>query len=129
MRMHGKIIVVMLSLVFVASIAWGESTLKKYGDVEGRTFHANLYKDSKCTSCHGPKGAVGLPADDVCLKCHDLEKLVVSTARPEEDKWQNPHNNLHWGKEMPCMECHSEHQEGKPFCQGCHSFKYPKYKN
>lgn len=106
-----------------------ETSLEEYEDVEGRSFHARLYRGEKqCVACHGSNEPSALPADDVCLECHELEELVTSTARPEDELWQNPHNNLHWGKDVPCMECHSEHQESKPLCEGCHSFKYPDYK-
>jgi len=127
MKTYKKGIMLVLLLAFVAGTAWAGETLKTYGDVEGRSFHADLYKDDKCVACHETKEPSSLPADDVCLKCHDLEKLVAATARPEEEKWQNPHNNMHWGKDVPCMECHGEHQTSKPLCQGCHHFKYPKY--
>ncbi|WP_432821324.1 cytochrome c3 family protein [Trichloromonas sp.] len=129
MKTYGKEIMLVMLLVFVAGTSWAGQTLTKYGDFEGRTYHADLYKGEKCVACHGSQEPSGLPTDDVCLKCHDLEKLVTSTARPENEKWQNPHNNMHWGKDVPCMECHGEHQEIKPLCQGCHTFKYPKFKN
>lgn len=104
------------------------STLTMHGDMQGRDYHAALYRGKPCVACHATSEPAALPADDVCLKCHQLEKLVTATARPESEVWQNPHNNLHWGKDVPCMECHGEHRESKPLCQGCHSFDYPNYK-
>ncbi len=118
----------LLLIVFVVDTGIAGPTLKSYDAVKGRAFHAGLYQGQACVACHGSSQPSALPADDVCLKCHGLEKLVTATARPEPDVWQNPHNNLHWGKDVPCMECHGEHQESKPLCQGCHSFKYPNYK-
>lgn len=128
MGLPGKLLALMLFFCFAGS-SFAESTLKSYGDVEGRVFHARLYKgDKQCVACHDTTVPVSLPADGACLGCHDLEELVVATARPKADVWQNPHNNLHWGKDVPCIECHGEHQQSKPLCQGCHSFDYPNYK-
>ncbi|MGD8498801.1 MAG: cytochrome c3 family protein [Chromatiales bacterium] len=118
----------LLLLVFVVDTGIAGPTLKSYDGLKGRAYHAGLYEAKQCAACHGTNQPTSLPADDVCMKCHGLEKLVAATARPEPDNWQNPHNNLHWGKDVPCMECHGEHQESKPLCQGCHSFKYPNYK-
>lgn len=92
---------------------------------EIRDWHKEAGLD--CKTCHqgAPKG---YPADDACQACHDVDDLAQQTARPEEDKWQNPHNNLHYGKDIPCVECHSEHSTKPPMCDQCHTFKYPAHK-
>ncbi len=128
MKAYRKGILFAVLFVFIAGTAMAGETLKQFGDIQGRTYHQDIYDSKACDSCHNNKTPVAFPADDACLKCHDLEELVTSTARTGEEKWQNPHNNLHYGKEVPCMECHGEHEARKPLCQGCHAFKYPKFK-
>jgi len=91
-----------------------------------RDYHEMVY-DSGCKSCHD-QGTKTYPSDGSCLQCHDVEELVEQTKRSEEDKWQNPHNNLHYGKELPCVECHGEHQPKQPMCNNCHTFKFDKHK-
>lgn len=117
----------MLAICFAGTSMAGE-TLKTFGEIQGRTYHAYLYAQNACDSCHDDSAPTTFPADFACVACHDLEELVEATARAEEDKWQNPHNNLHYGKEVPCMECHGEHETREPLCNECHTFKYPKHK-
>jgi len=90
-----------------------------------REYHQSVY-ESGCESCHD-QGPGMYPSDDTCLQCHDIDDLVEQTVRSEEEKWQNPHNSLHYGKELPCVECHAEHMPKQPMCNNCHSFKYDKH--
>ena len=128
MKTYSKSILLAVVVLFMASSSFAGETLKQFNDIKGRTFHADSYDGKSCTNCHDNNKPLTLPADDACLSCHDLDDLVASTARPKGEELQNPHDNMHYGKEVPCMECHSEHQESKPLCAGCHTFKYPKFK-
>ncbi|GGI97584.1 cytochrome c [Shewanella hanedai] len=93
--------------------------------IEQRDYHKEVIgKD--CKACHD-NGIKQFPSDQACLQCHDVDDLAEQSARSEEDKWQNPHNNLHYGKELPCVECHGEHVAKKPICSNCHTFKYDKH--
>jgi hypothetical protein len=93
---------------------------------EIRDYHKEVIgKD--CKTCHD-NGIKQFPSDQSCLQCHDIDDLAKQTARSEEDKWQNPHNNLHYGKEVPCQECHGEHTPKQPLCSNCHTFKFDKHK-
>lgn len=128
MKTYSKSILLALVVLFITTSSFASETLKQFNDVTGRTFHSDSYEGKSCNDCHDSKQPLSLPADDACLSCHDLDDLVASTARAQGEELQNPHDNMHYGKETPCMECHAEHQESKPMCAGCHSFKYPKYK-
>jgi DnaJ-class molecular chaperone len=86
---------------------------------EIRDYHKDVIGND-CKTCHD-NGISQFPSDESCLQCHDV-------ARSEEDKWQNPHNNLHYGKEVPCQECHGEHTPKEPLCSNCHTFKFDKHK-
>jgi hypothetical protein len=114
--------------VFTAENTFSAGALKQFGDHMGRSHHALLYKRQACDSCHENSEPTAFPADFVCLDCHDEVELVQATARLEDEKWQNPHNNMHYGKDVPCMECHGEHRESELLCAGCHSFDYPDFK-
>ncbi len=94
---------------------------------DGQPWHQEAY-DTGCKTCHD-NGIKNYPSDQSCLSCHDLEELVDATSRQGDEQWQNPHNNLHYGTETPCMECHGEHIQNKqPMCMDCHTFKYPEFK-
>ncbi|WP_136795520.1 MULTISPECIES: cytochrome c3 family protein [Desulfosediminicola] len=128
MKTRLKIVLIAACALFVAGSVFAGETLKQFGDTKGRSYHADLYDGESCDSCHNNAKPETFPADFACFECHDGDELVEATARPADEKWQNPHNNLHYGKDVPCMECHGEHQESKPLCAGCHSFEYPNYK-
>ena len=105
------------------NFAYGELT--DFDGIEGQDHHAHLYKADRCDACHGEAMPTGYPEDGACLKCHKLDKIIAATMpAAEEDSWQNPHNNLHYGKEVPCMECHGEHSVKESLCADCHNFDY-----
>jgi hypothetical protein len=128
MKPQIKIVFVALVVMFAAGICVAGETLQQFGEKKGRSYHADLYDGNSCDSCHDNAKPKAFPKDFACVECHDTDELIQATARPDDEKWQNPHNNMHYGKDVPCMECHGEHQESKPICAGCHTFKYPKYK-
>jgi hypothetical protein len=114
--------------LFTAGTSFAGETLEQFDDAQGRSYHADLYDGPSCDACHENAEPSAFPPDFVCLDCHDGKDLVETTARPEDEKWQNPHNNMHYGRDVPCMECHGEHQESKLLCAGCHFFEYPNFK-
>lgn len=114
--------------LFAAGNCYSGETLKQFGNMKGRTYHADLYEGPSCDSCHEKSEPTAFPADFVCLDCHDGEELIEATAHPDDERWQNPHNNMHYGNDVPCMECHGEHQESQLLCAGCHFFDYPNFK-
>ncbi len=128
MKPQTKIVFIALVVMFTAGICVAGETLQQFGEKKGRSYHADLYDGNSCDSCHDDANPKAFPKDFACAECHDADELVQATARPDDEKWQNPHNNMHYGKDVPCMECHGEHQENKPLCAGCHSFDYPNYK-
>ncbi|WP_240473402.1 cytochrome c3 family protein [Ferrimonas senticii] len=93
----------------------------------GRDFHAMNYDDG-CKSCHD-QGIRIQPSDKACEQCHDVNDLAEATQRSGDEVHQNPHNNLHYGKETPCTECHGEHEAKAPLCADCHTFKFDAHKN
>ena len=122
-----KVIMFAVLLAFIAGTSIAGESLEQFDGIKGRSFHADFYDGKSCDSCHDSKKPLTFPADEACLNCHDIDDLVKATKRPEAEKWQNPHNNMHYGKATPCMECHGEHESRKPLCQGCHSFKYKNF--
>ncbi len=114
----------MVLLLGANSLAYGE--LKEFSGIEGRTFHEFMYRTDNCSSCHGVDDPVGYPEDGTCITCHSVDRLVEETmSESEEDRWQNPHDSLHWGRDVPCVECHGEHSNKAPLCADCHNFDYP----
>lgn len=105
--------------------AYAKGELKKYADIEGRSYHAEMHDKGNCRTCHGVKDPEGYPEDGRCSRCHESEELVAATMpEAEEDRWQNPHDNLHYGMNVPCVECHGEHSNKAPLCANCHNFDY-----
>lgn len=100
--------------------------LVEYGEIEGRAYHEELYvKRKKCRNCHSEMEPEGYPEDGECVRCHELEEIIPAMMpEDDEDRWQNPHNNLHYGTDVPCVECHGEHAEKPPLCANCHNFEF-----
>ncbi|GLP95461.1 cytochrome c3 family protein [Paraferrimonas sedimenticola] len=118
----------LLSFALSAGAAYAGDTLVDQGQVDGRTYHQKMYDKQNCKTCHGVKAPTSYPADDACVKCHKVDKLAAKTERQGDEKLQNPHDNLHYGKDVPCVECHGEHTSKEPLCSDCHTFDYPKFK-
>ncbi|SDJ51396.1 Cytochrome c3 [Ferrimonas sediminum] len=116
-----------LSLCVTSLAVTAESTLKEYDQMTGRSYHEQLHSKNNCKACHGSEVS-GYPADNTCHKCHNPDKLAQKTVRSGDEVHQNPHDNLHYGKDVPCTECHGEHIEKQPLCADCHTFKYPNHK-
>lgn len=118
-------------LVFASLLVLGADPagqLKDYDGIDGRAYHAEMHEKGKCRSCHGVKEPEGYPDDDGCDRCHDIEELVSATMpEADEDRWQNPHDNLHYGTDVPCVECHGEHTNKAPLCANCHNFEYSRH--
>ncbi len=115
-----------MAVLGTGTFAYGE--LKDFDGIEGREYHARLYEKGRCKACHGADQPAGYPEDGSCLKCHGMEELVAATAREsEEESGQNPHDSLHYGQDVPCVECHGEHSSKKPLCADCHNFDYPNH--
>lgn len=115
---------VVLSVLLAGAYAYGE--LRDYAGNNGRSYHAEMYERGKCQYCHGVREPQGYPKDGACLRCHEVDDIVAATMpEAQEDRWQNPHDNLHYGKDVPCVECHGEHSNKAPLCANCHKFDYP----
>lgn len=97
------------------------SSLEKMGAKQGRSFHQMNY-DQGCKSCHD-QGMRQPPSDGQCLMCHDKTDLIEATSE-QKKKWMNPHNNMHYGDKVPCIECHGEHKAKAPLCADCHNFDF-----
>jgi len=118
---------VMAMLLAFSSAVMAGDTLVSQGKMMGRSYHQQLYTKHQCATCHGVDKPVSRAADNSCLKCHSVDKLAQQTARQGDEQWQNPHNNLHYGKDVPCTECHGEHAVKQPICKDCHTFKFSKF--
>ncbi len=92
--------------------------------------HMHSAVEEGCVSCHSPHSGpfeYNLPADgkkDLCLKCHDDIKSIVSEAK-------SPHGALDSKKK--CLSCHDPHATDYPnnlvlqpadLCLSCHDRDY-----
>ena len=112
-----------LLAIFISGQLYAANTLVKMGKKQGRDYHAALHDDG-CKACHD-QGLKLPPTDKFCQDCHNIEDLANAT-KPNDDKhqWRNPHDNMHYGKAVPCIECHAEHKVKRPLCLDCHNFEF-----
>lgn len=115
MKTLNKIIVILSVVFFCSSV----------NAIEQRPEHKQVIGHD-CKVCHD-QGMKLPPSDKSCLQCHNIDDLVKKSKRSADEKWQNPHNNLHYGKDLPCIECHGEHVKKQPLCLNCHTFKFEKF--
>lgn len=112
--------------VFCTVLAFGAQAgelINVAGDREGRQNHSFMYEQKDCKSCH--QDGLKQPAPEAaCMTCHGTyEELAKAT----EHHADNPHNSPHWGPDIPCTFCHSEHKPAQNWCAECHDFEYPKF--
>ncbi len=88
-------------------------------------FHAHLLGGLTCKSCHADPKKPALVEADVCMGCHDPEKVAAKTAALQPT---NPHNSKHYGIRADCNLCHHQHEKSENYCAQCHNnfeFKVP----
>jgi len=130
MKKNTIALIVLLLSFSVYGLCASNSTLVNQGKKDGRSYHEDMYKGKDmCADCHGTNKPVTYPDDKVCMECHDVDELVSLSTRPAGDEWQNPHNNLHYGKDTTCTECHGEHIVKKTLCENCHTFDFSRHKD
>lgn len=84
-----------------------------------------------CQACHDSKTPVSAPDDNICLTCHGTRDELAAMTEPEATSGHpepNPHNSIHYGKDVPCSVCHSEHKKSELYCNNCHMFEFPNMK-
>jgi len=88
-------------------------------------FHHHLLSGLTCVSCHADPKAPEITAADVCMGCHNPEKVSTATATM---KPANPHSSPHYGTKADCNICHHQHERSENYCLQCHNkfvFKVP----
>lgn len=121
------VVALVTTLLITTSIDTQAGSLTKMGAKQGRDYHEFMHDDG-CKSCHD-QGLKLPPSDALCTECHDQQELIETTAvDSKKHQWRNPHNNMHYGDKVPCIECHSEHKPKKPLCASCHNFEFKNFK-
>lgn len=88
-------------------------------------------RDTSCQLCHGSRTPVAAPNDKSCLNCHGSRDQIAELTQPnqhDKNAEPNPHDSMHYGKDVPCTACHNEHKPSVIYCNNCHLFKYPDMK-
>ena len=75
----------------------------------------------KCAACHGEKNEISDPSIEQCTKCHVPAQVAEKT---KGIKPQNPHVSPHYGNELDCVLCHTQHSEPANYCDQCHKFGF-----
>lgn len=121
-----------VSILFVATFICSSSiTMAK----TVKPHHQDVLQGSNgkadCSVCHDTSKKITTPSETACLSCHGTKQdLVDLTKRKTKDHSvePNPHESLHYGTDLSCTYCHSEHKESKVYCNNCHEFDYKKMK-
>jgi len=79
--------------------------------------HTHRLSGVACCDCHEMPNSAGPLKTEKCLSCHgSFEEVADATNNLDP----NPHNSLHWGKELDCDLCHHQHAKSENFCAQCH---------
>ena len=114
-----NILIIIAIIAGISSTCEANDSIVKIGSKAGRTYHQSIYPS--CKTCHD-NGLSVQPSDTSCLQCHNLDKIASETSLPEDKvKSRNPHDSFHYGRDVPCIECHGEHKYKPPLCSSCHS--------
>ncbi|WP_000000750.1 cytochrome c3 family protein, partial [Escherichia albertii] len=107
---------------------------QKLNAITTKPYHHSLEatgRDTSCQLCHGASKPVAAPDDKSCLSCHGTRDQIAALTQPDpkdKDAEPNPHDSMHYGKDVPCTACHNEHKPSVIYCNSCHLFKYPDMK-
>ncbi len=120
--MKKNIIITAISALIITAIV----QLSLTGAETKREFkpqHESLHENGKsCTACHETEKGQYVPDYNVCIGCHgDGEDMAEATSELDP----NPHISNHYGTDVDCTACHSEHGKSVAVCTRCHSFEYP----
>jgi hypothetical protein len=74
-----------------------------------------------CGTCHTDPRNPRVVSSDICMGCHDPEKVSAATAVVQPT---NPHNSPHYGKQADCNLCHHQHEKSEDFCANCHGYNF-----
>ena len=73
-------------------------------------FHTHLLAGLTCATCHAGQKKPKLAEADVCMGCHDPEKVSTKTSAMTP---ANPHNSRHYGIRADCNLCHHQHEKSE----------------
>lgn len=82
-----------------------------------------------CAACHTQDSAVKgnafvVPDSKACLTCHGDRKALAEKTKPADPRDPNPHASHHYGDNIACTACHSEHGKSEVYCNNCHAFPF-----
>lgn len=61
------------------------------------------------------------PTKTECTACHNEDQLVKDSG--EKFGVRNPHDSIHFHRDLPCEDCHRQHQPAVNTCTiMCHTF-------
>ena len=137
MSIYQRIIIIIFSLFCFSAFA--QSTAANAADAPlGKSikpYHSQVMpadSDESCETCHNTKKPIAAPLnDDNCLTCHGTPEEVAAQTEPPattDHPQPNPHNSIHYGTDVPCSVCHSEHKKSELYCNNCHMFEFPNMK-
>ncbi|MCF6178786.1 MAG: cytochrome C [Geopsychrobacter sp.] len=82
------------------------------------TEHLTYLDEADCATCHIENAPEIVPADAVCLKCHDqgfVDSVVKPSPRTHGLNWPTNHRPFAKSKKIDCSACHQQ-----SFCLDCH---------
>lgn len=102
-----------------------------FGVLEAQAFDIPAYHGKaklECASCHTPdvQKEGRTPSKTECVACHNEDALVKKSA--ERLGARNPHESIHFHRDMPCEDCHRQHKAPVNQCtEMCHVFPEMKF--
>lgn len=84
--------------------------------------HVHQLSGVNCETCHGKTAKPEALEMARCVACHgSTAKLAEKT---KNVKPTNPHTSPHYGTDLDCTLCHSQHGKSVDYCAQCHDFKF-----
>ena len=101
-----------------------KAKLQKYYDTwTNSSFLAHIHetKGLDCAACHAAPNNPEPVEADICMRCHEPEKVSAAT---EKMAPTNPHNSPHYGQQADCNLCHHQHEKSEDYCAKCHKYNF-----
>lgn len=114
--------VMILSVIFLTAFV-KTALVDDSSGLKFKAHHESVHENGNhCAACHETEKGQYVPDYISCIQCHGDGAMMADLTSHMDP---NPHISNHYGTDVDCTACHSEHGESFSICARCHLFEFP----